>query len=83
MKLVCRKNGSNVTNFTDGKIYPATERLNKLIVVTDDRGVPRYVLPDEPSPHLIKYTAGSNDHEVVGVFEIIPEEQVAEHSDKS
>ena len=73
MTVVCRMNGSNVTNFTDGKRYPEVCRQGNCVGIHDDRGILRYILPNEPSAHLVfSYRIGHwpyQAQDVVGRFE--------------
>lgn len=48
----CDKFLSTVPHFTDGKLYEARHHVNALFSVRDDRGHERYIIPDEPCPHL-------------------------------
>lgn len=51
--LKCVANGANITNgFTDGEFYHATHYKNSLYVCMNDNGDIRFVIPNEPSPHL-------------------------------
>ena len=77
MKLLCRKNGSDVANFTDGKIYETVGREGDGVFVRDDLGYLRLVLPGQLSAHLVVSVKDarnpSHTQDVVGVFEIVPE----------
>lgn len=54
MLVRCIKNGSTSRIFTDGKIYEARHFKNALYEIHDDLGHSRYIIPDEPCPHLVR-----------------------------
>lgn len=58
MKVICQKNGASSKVFTDGKVYETfqdslLDPTSKLKAIKDDVGYTRYIIPDEPSPHLV------------------------------
>lgn len=75
IKVVCRKGGSTVTNFTDGKVYEQVASQGNLIGILDDLGRLRFILPNEKSPHLVREFKAKNypwvDQESVGLFEVV------------
>lgn len=77
IRLVCRKNGADSRVFTDGKIYTEVSFAGNLVGILDDFGTLRFVLPDEPSPHLVVIVKGRSPfldrQRVVGVFETVKE----------
>jgi len=74
----CCMNGSDVTNFTDGKLYRATKPRPDLAVyeIKDDNGHVKVILPGEKSPHLVRQTdfRGWRTQKPVGVFEVVTPE---------
>lgn len=74
----CEKNGADVPHFTNGKIYEAV-RLHpdrRLYRVIDDLGHERFIIPDEPSPHLVVLDPTiPGGQRVVGRFVTVTEEE--------
>ena len=52
--VVCEKNGSDSTIFTDGKRYDAVRSNGIVFTVIDDIGYARHFIPNERCPHLVK-----------------------------
>lgn len=49
----CEFNGADPTGkFVDGRVYHARHVVNALYTVIDELGIERFIIPDEPSPHL-------------------------------
>lgn len=75
MRLRCVKNSAESKVFTDGKVYEEVCRQGNLVGIRDDFGDLRYVLPNEPSPHLVQRIPDTNlyylpgSQRVVGRFE--------------
>jgi hypothetical protein len=78
MKLICRKKGSDVTNFTNGKEYEVLSMQGNIALIHDDIPLERCVLIGSPSAHLVRQIPGTNKQEVVGCFELVEEKPMTD-----
>ena len=72
--LKCVKNGSTVSNFTDGKIYHSIGIEGNGVLIYDDFNYMKFIIPGERSPHLVKEKLDSlykYGQECVGWFEVV------------